>query len=483
MIKIAKLAINDSTPGTGTQGVSQGALFGTVSGTVENLIIDVTDGNASYERISDAGVKESGKEEAKTNPAQQYNLADKETVSEFSTGDEKKAYEAIRFTDAYETVYLDKDGNECEKSNTGATEYRKYISNATSSTTTTYKVNEAAQTDTIGILCGSIGESGTVERVYLNGDSVTVIQAGKTYPKSKTTSTVTPYAYYYRVDSKKRIEAQDMGSDTIGLEIPAVTQSSSATATNKELGQLLSMEVSAPSAVATDKNGVYTINYTISLSSVSGTISKVTMKSSLPGGTFKGLDSNSAVTNLTKAGTTLTYTYTGKITAGASVTPEFTALIEDAASGQTVPAIVRASTSIIDGRYSLYTETGNSHPLELTVSSPKGILLNDASATSAMTTFDVTVKNTGTEAMEDVQIYYGSDVTPVSSDEISIDSTGKIVTIKNGLAAKKEQTVQFTKTASFGSSNSVTISANFYCISQTGSYEESGHHGRCGGND
>lgn len=457
VIKIVKLNINDSTSGTGAQG----ALFGTVSGTVENLIIDVTDENASYERISDAGVKESSKKETKTKPAQQFNLNDKDIVNEFSTGDEKKAYEAIRFTDAYETVYLNDEGKECEESDTGADEYRKYISNATSSTTTTYEVNEATQTDTIGILCGAIGNGGTVDRVSLNGNSVTVIQAGKTYPVSKTTSTVTPYAYYYRVDSAKRIEAQNMEPDTIGLEIPAATQNSSAAATNQELGQLLSMRVSAPSAVATDKDGAYTINYTISLSSVSGTISKVTMKSSLPGGTFKGLDSNSAVTNLTKAGTTLTYTYTGNITAGASVTPVFTALIEDAASGQTVPAKAEASTSIIDGRYSLYTEqTGNNHPLELTASSPKGILLDDASAASAMTTFDVTVKNTGKEAMEDVQIYYGSDVTPVSSDEISIDPTGKIVTI-NELAAETKQTVQFTKTASFGSSNSVTISANF----------------------
>lgn len=462
VIKIGKLDITDSTPGTETQGVSQGALFGTVSGTVENLIIDVTDENASYERISDAGVMESNKEKTETKPAQQFDLKNNDTVNEFSTGDKKKAYEAIRFTDAYETVYLNGAGEECDKGDTGATPYRKYISNATSSTTTAYEVNDATKTDTIGILCGSIGESGTVEQVYLNGNSVTVIQAGKTYPKSKTTSTVTPYAYYYRVDSEKRIEAQKMEFDTIGLEIPAVTQNSSATASNQELGQLLSMVVSAPSAVATDKNGAYTINYTISLSSVSGTISKVTMKSSLTGGTFKGLDSNSAVTNLTKAGATITYTYTGNITTGDSVTPVFTALIEDAASGQTVPAKAEASTSIVDGRYSLYTEqAGNSHPLELTVSSPKGILLNDASAASATTTFDVTVRNTGKEAMKDVQIHYGSDVTPVSSDAISIDLTGKTVTIKNGLAANTEQTVQVTKTAPFGSSNSVTISANF----------------------
>lgn len=463
VIKINQLNITDSTPGTETQGVSQGALFGTVSGTVENLIIDVTAENASYERISDAGVKGSIGTPSETEADKKYAFDTDTTVNEFSTGDkEKAAYEAIRFTDAFETVYLNAEGKECAKGDTGANEYRKYISNATSSTTTTYEVNNATQTDTIGILCGAIGNGGTVDRVSLNGNSVTVIQAGKTYPVSKTTSTVTPYAYYYRVGSEKRIEAQNMEPDTIGLEIPAVTQNSSVTATNQELGQLLSMEVSAPSAVATDKNGAYTINYTISLSSVSGTISKVTMKSSLPGGTFKGLDSNSAVTNLTKAGATITYTYTGNITTGDSVTPVFTALIEDAASGQTVPATAKASTSIVNGRYSLYTEqAGNGHPLELTVSSPKGILLNDASAESATTTFDVTVRNKGTEAMSDVQIYYGSDVTPVSSDEISIDLMGKTVTIKNGLAANTGRTVQFTKTASFGKPNSVMISANF----------------------
>ena len=210
VIKINHLDITDSTLGPGTQGVSQGALFGTVSGTVENLIIDVTDENASYERISDAGVMETGETEENIPAAPQYSLDNNETVSEFSTDDEKKAYEAIRFTDAYETVYLNDVGEECAEGDTGATEYRKYISNATSSTTTTYEVNNATQTDTIGILCGAIGNGGTVDRVSLNGNSVTVIQAGKTYPVSKTTSTVTPYAYYYRVDSAKRIEAQSI---------------------------------------------------------------------------------------------------------------------------------------------------------------------------------------------------------------------------------------------------------------------------------
>ncbi len=86
VIKISQLDITDSTPGTEAQGVSQGALFGTVSGTVENLIIDVTAENASYERISDAGVTGSSETGSEIPAAPQYDLDDNETVTVNSTG-------------------------------------------------------------------------------------------------------------------------------------------------------------------------------------------------------------------------------------------------------------------------------------------------------------------------------------------------------------------------------------------------------------
>ena len=90
VIKINQLNITDSTPGTETQGVSQGALFGTVSGTVENLIIDVTAENASYERISDAGVKGNSETDKEISAAPQYNLDHNETVTVNSTEEKKK---------------------------------------------------------------------------------------------------------------------------------------------------------------------------------------------------------------------------------------------------------------------------------------------------------------------------------------------------------------------------------------------------------
>ena len=52
VITITELKISDSTPGKAAQGV----LFGTVTGSVNNLIVDIKDKNASYTRTSDAGV-------------------------------------------------------------------------------------------------------------------------------------------------------------------------------------------------------------------------------------------------------------------------------------------------------------------------------------------------------------------------------------------------------------------------------------------
>ncbi|MEI3191816.1 MAG: hypothetical protein V8S36_06200 [Lachnospiraceae bacterium] len=97
VIKINQLNITDSTPGTETQGVSQGALFGTVSGTVENLIIDVTAENASYERISDAGVKGSSETDKEISAAPQYDLDDNETVTVNSTDKKEESISGYLF--------------------------------------------------------------------------------------------------------------------------------------------------------------------------------------------------------------------------------------------------------------------------------------------------------------------------------------------------------------------------------------------------
>ena len=175
VIKINQLNITDSTPGTETQGVSQGALFGTVSGTVENLIIDVTAENASYERISDAGVMGSSETDKEISAAPQYDLDHNEKVTVNSTGYQQKAYQAICFNDKdYTTVYLDADGNECTKETAGAEEYRKYVGNKVIRTTTTNTASEASVTDSFGILCGTIGSGGTVKKESLNGAWLTV---------------------------------------------------------------------------------------------------------------------------------------------------------------------------------------------------------------------------------------------------------------------------------------------------------------------
>lgn len=102
--------------------------------------------DASYERISDAGVTGSSETDKEISAAPQYNLDHNETVTVNSTEEKKKkAYQAICFNDKdYTTVYLDADGKECTKETAGAEEYRKYVGNKVIRTTTTNTASEAS---------------------------------------------------------------------------------------------------------------------------------------------------------------------------------------------------------------------------------------------------------------------------------------------------------------------------------------------------
>lgn len=97
MITIGKLQISDATSGTSSQGV----LFGTVTGTVRNVIVNITDDEATYKRTSDAGVTSSEQTpvervvsggETLEQPPKPYVSSD--LVSELDTEDEyETAYE------------------------------------------------------------------------------------------------------------------------------------------------------------------------------------------------------------------------------------------------------------------------------------------------------------------------------------------------------------------------------------------------------
>ena len=467
VIKINHLDITDSTLGPGTQGVSQGALFGTVSGTVENLIIDVTDENASYERISDAGVMGDANTEPKISATPQYDLD--ETVTVNSTGVNKEAYQAICFNDKdYTTVYLDADGKECTEEAPGAEEYRKYVGNQVERTTTTNTASEASVTDSFGILCGTIGSGGTVKKVSLNGASVTVRQAGASHPEKVISDDKTPFAFYYKVDYMPVTEAHKMEvteDNTLEIKIPEVEQKTSVSAGNQAIGELLSLEVTAPQAVASKDGSTYTITYNLKLAAVDKTVSEAVLKTNLTGGTWSSNAANGKVSSITKAGTTVTYTYTGT----ASVLPEnipaqFSADVSDG-TGQTVPVTPEAlTTTIIDEKV---PDTVDTSLLKLSVSAPTG-KATEAGETSPKTEFTVVLENTTSRELSDVVLTYEDGMTVMDAAEGTVDLVNHTITFST-LSANDEKTVTISKEDSnSGKASTVTISGTFLASAKDG---------------
>ena len=466
VIRINKLKIEDSAEDTNKTGVSQGALFGTVSGRVENLIIDVTAENASYERISDAGVTGSSKTDSEIQATPEYDF--KETVTVNSTGDQKKAYQAICFNDKdYTTVYLDKDGKEYAEKTAGADEYRKYVGYEVERTTTTNTASAASVTDSFGILCGTIGSRGTVKKVSLNGASVTVRQAGASHPEKVISDDKTPYAFYYKVDYMPVTVAHEMDvtkDNTLEIKIPEVEQKTSVVAGNQAVGELLSMEVTAPQAVASKDGNTYTITYHLKLSAVNETVREAVLNTDLAGGTWSSNAANGKVSSITKAGTTVTYTYTGTASAlPDGISAKFWADVSDG-TGQTVPVTPEElTTTIVDEKVPDTVDT----PLKLSVSAPTG-KATEAGETSPKTEFTVVLKNITSRTLSDAVLTYEDGMTVVDKEGGTDDSVNHTITFPT-LIAGEERTVTISKADSNpGSASTVTISGTFLASAKDG---------------
>ena len=468
VLKINHLDITDSTSGTEAQGVSQGALFGTVSGTVENLIIDVTDGEATYQRTSDAGVMESSEKGQEIQAAPQYSLADNEKVTVNSTGYQQKAYQAICFNDKdYTTVYLDTDGKECTKETAGADEYRKYVGNKIERTTTTNTASNASVTDSFGILCGTIGSGGTVKKVSLNGASVTVRQAGASHPEKVISDNKTPYAFYYKVEYMPVTVAHEMEvtkDNTLEIKIPEVEQKTSVTVGNQAVGELLSMEVTAPQAVASKDGSTYTITYNLKLAAVDETVSEAVLKTNLTGGTWSSNAANGKVSSITKSGTTVTYTYTGTVSAlPQNISAKFWADVSDG-TGQTVPVTPAALTTVIINE-KVPDAVGTS--LKLSVSAPTGKAM-EAGETSPKTEFTVVLKNTTSRELSDAVLTYEDGMTVTNAAEGTVDPVNHTITFSTLLADEKKTVTISKADSNHGTANTVTISGTFLASAKDG---------------
>ena len=173
-------------PANGEAGeISHGVLFGTISGTVENLVVDIQ-GDVDYSRSSKV-------EKANTilgeNIAVNGNVA---TAPYSGTGEISK-----HSSDTQAKLYAQKLDNVSggDLINVAGVEYCRVPVQENVIKTSTYDL-EATGTDQFGVLCGTLTENASISQVYIKGGSLNVEQQTELV-STKTTQEGSRNKYFY----------------------------------------------------------------------------------------------------------------------------------------------------------------------------------------------------------------------------------------------------------------------------------------------
>lgn len=446
VITIGKLQISDATSGTSSQGV----LFGTVTGTVRNVIVNITDDEATYKRTSDAGVTSSEQTpvervvsggETLKQPPKPYVSSD--LVSELDTKAEyKTAYGQIK---KYKDT-VDGTGKELEWQ-------------VISETVKTKTPNSASE-DSFGIICGELSGSGTVEQVLVDGKDLTVTQEGTEHEDQvvTTTTTTTESVFYTK---EENYEFKGLNNIEVSLPIPAFYEKEvSKPGTNAEVRQRFSITASAPVyevAAYSENEYKYSITYDVTVTSVDNaqhTVQVTPALSGLTGGTWDQGNTTLTTDATTKKATTK-FIYKGFCTADSTVVKAHFKASETVGE-QTVTATTSDLATTVNKQAEVSstdsTPAVGANELQVTVTGRDEI----GTAESPLS-YTVTVKNNSGAALKDVKLNYEGTGWTVA------DSSGSTNPISVGtLNADASKEYTFTRTGSFsvGTDPSLSVSAS-----------------------
>lgn len=462
VITIGKLQISDATSGTSSQGV----LFGTVTGTVRNVIVNITDDEATYKRTSDAGVTSSEQTpvervvsggETLEQPPKPYVSSD--LVSELDTeGEYKTAYEQIK--NYKDTV--DGTGKELEW---------QVISE-----TVKTKTPNSAREDSFGIICGELSGSGTVEQVLVDGKDLTVTQEGTEHKDQVVTTTkTTTESVFYTKEENYEFNRLGDGDIEVSLPVPAFYEKeASETGTNAEVGQRFSITASAPVyevAASSENEYKYSITYDVTVTSVDDaqhTVQVTPALSGLTGGTW---DKGNVTLTMDRAQKTETasFTYQGSCTADSTVVKAHFKASETVGE-QTVTATTSDLATTVNKQAEVSstdsTPAVGTNELQVTVTGRDEI----GTAESSLS-YTVTVKNNSGATLKDVKLNYeetgwtvpNSSGTSVSDTEINIGELSK--------GSSASYTFKWTGSFSVETDPSLTVSASGTKVTGNGEQE------------
>ena len=175
----------------GTTGASEGLLFGTVTGTVENLIVEIPN-DIKYTRTSSVGISENVEKteiKTETEATAPYSGADK--FSEYSL-DSDASDLANKFKN------LSSNSNISTKTIDDKTYYEVSVPEDVTKTTT-YKLKDS-QSDQFGIICGTLASGALINQVYVKGNEnvvLNVIQEADAVLYTKIQSGTRNRSFYY----------------------------------------------------------------------------------------------------------------------------------------------------------------------------------------------------------------------------------------------------------------------------------------------
>lgn len=234
----------------GTTGASEGLLFGTVTGTVANLIVEIPS-DIKYTRNSKVGINENSfDEEIKAVEEAKAPYDGTEKFSKYSLdADTRKLATELKQSGVKEKI----DG----------IEYNKVSVEESVIKTTAYKMNDT-QTDQFGIICGTLDSNAVIDRVYVKGNEnivLNVIQNADPISNTKTQSGTRNRYFYYEESTGSYTTEVTPSSASVNAPAIQVYNGNKKQTENSE-NSIISAAISAPYYVESDEAVTYNVTIT-----------------------------------------------------------------------------------------------------------------------------------------------------------------------------------------------------------------------------
>lgn len=385
VIKVTSVNIPESAE-AGT--VSQGLLFGTVKGSVTNLIVDVQapvdyTRTSKVERTADIVSDET---EANETAQPSYSNTGKSISIYEGSDEEKKLAAALDKSDGKDIFYQLADGTittEKPADEASYTEYRREAISEEVVNTITYQPGMAGN-DAFGVLCGTLDEGASLNQIYVKGTTVNVTQNGTGVSMTTTQNGTRDHYFYYKKDYKDIAASLTVPSEVSVTAGAVNVYSSGAAAAANKSDDILDLKVSVPKYI--EKGN--TLSYTVNVTNKSAHTLTVTLEPSqtIIGGAWTVTGGNSVdFTNgvALAAGSSMSYTYQLSSAVRADTTGSFKASYSYTTSEPKEVAVTGVITESVDFKAAYTKVTENSGAVSLDSVSTKVISTSEEGAATS----------------------------------------------------------------------------------------------------